>query len=39
MPDLPRALWIGLGAIPVVAAAIGFATAQVTVRAWLRPLP
>jgi cell division transport system permease protein len=39
MPNLPRALWIGLGAIPVVAAAIGFATAQVTVRAWLRPLP
>ncbi len=39
MPALPRALWVGLAAIPLISAAIGFATAQVTVRAWLRPLP
>ncbi len=39
MPALPRALWLGLAAIPLVCAALGFATAQVTVRAWLRPLP
>ena len=39
MPSLPRGLWVGLVAIPVICAGIGFATAQVTVRAWLRPLP
>ncbi|MDE2334692.1 MAG: cell division protein FtsX [Rhodospirillales bacterium] len=39
MPSLPRALWFGMAAIPLVCAALGFATAQVTVRAWLRPLP
>lgn len=39
VPGLPRALWLGLAAIPLVCAAIGFSAAQLTVRAWLRPLP
>ncbi len=39
VPGLPRALWVGLAAIPVVCAMIGFVTAQLTVRAWLRLLP
>jgi cell division transport system permease protein len=36
---LPLPLWIGLPLLPMLAAAIGWATAQVTVRAWLRRLP
>jgi cell division transport system permease protein len=36
---LPAGLWVGLPALPVVAAAIGFLTAQGTVRRWLRRLP
>lgn len=36
---LPLPLWIGLPALPVAAAGIGFATAQGTVRRWLRRLP
>jgi cell division transport system permease protein len=35
----PPELLIGLPALPVAAAAIGFATAQATVRRWLRRLP
>lgn len=37
--DLPPGLWIGMAAVPVTAALIGFVTAQVTVRQWLRRLP
>lgn len=36
---LPLAIWLALPALPVVAAAIGFTTAQATVRRWLRRLP
>ncbi len=36
---LPPALWIGLPALPLAAGLIGFATAQGTVRRWLRRLP
>jgi cell division transport system permease protein len=36
---LPIALWIALPALPVATAAIGFVTAEGTVRAWLRRLP
>ncbi len=36
---LPAELWIGLPALPLAAALIGFATAQGTVRGWLRRLP
>ncbi len=36
---LPLALWIALPALPVATAAIGFVTAEGTVRAWLRRLP
>lgn len=36
---LPLALWLRLGALPLAAAAIGFVTAQGTVRRWLRRLP
>lgn len=36
---LPLPLWGCIGALPAVAAAIGFATAQMTVRRWLRHLP
>ena len=36
---LPPALWIGLPALPLAAGMIGFATAQGTVRRWLRRLP
>ena len=36
---LPPTLWGGIAALPVVAAFIGFATAQGTVRRWLRRLP
>lgn len=35
----PAELWLGLPALPVVAAVIGFLTAQATVRRWLRRLP
>jgi len=36
---LPAPLWLGLPALPLAAAAIGFLTAQGTVRRWLRRLP
>lgn len=36
---VPLPLWIGLPLLPVVAAAIGWGTAQATVRTWLRRLP
>jgi cell division transport system permease protein len=36
---LPAALWLVLPALPLAAAAIGFLTAQGTVRRWLRRLP
>ena len=36
---LPVALWIALPALPLATAAIGFVTAEGTVRAWLRRLP
>ena len=36
---LPVALWLGLPAIPVAAAGIGWLTAHATVRRWLRRLP
>jgi cell division transport system permease protein len=36
---LPAGLWVGLPALPLVAAGIGFLTAQGTVRRWLRRLP
>ncbi len=36
---LPPALWLLLPGLPLAAAAIGFLTAQVTVRRWLRQLP
>lgn len=36
---MPAALWFGLPALPVIAAAIGWLTAQGTVRRWLRRLP
>ncbi len=36
---LPVALWLALPALPVTAAAIGWLTAQATVRRWLRRLP
>ena len=35
---LPSALWLALPGLPVVAAVIGWVTAQVTVRRWLRRL-
>jgi cell division transport system permease protein len=35
---LPLLLWIALPALPFIAALIGWATAQVTVRGWLRRL-
>lgn len=38
MPGLPPALWISLPVLPLVAAVIGWLTAQVTVRGWLRSL-
>ena len=42
-PDLlrrvPLPLWIALPLLPVLAAAIGWGTAQATVRTWLRRLP
>ena len=36
---LPLALWVALPALPLATAAIGFMTAEGTVRAWLRRLP
>ena len=36
---LPPELWLGLPGLPVAAALIGLATAQATVRRWLRRLP
>ena len=36
---LPTALWLALPALPAAAAAIGWLTAQGTVRRWLRRLP
>jgi cell division transport system permease protein len=36
---LPAALWFSLPCLPVIAAAIGYATAHSTVRHWLRRLP
>ncbi len=36
---LPPPLWLTLPVLPLAAAAIGFLTAQVTVRRWLRRLP
>jgi cell division transport system permease protein len=37
--NLPQPLWFALPALPVLAAAIGWVTAQLTVRGWLRGLP
>jgi len=39
LATLPAALWLALPGLPAAAAAIGFATAQATVRWWLRRLP
>jgi cell division transport system permease protein len=36
---LPALVWLALPGLPVVAAAIGWITAQITVRRWLRRLP
>jgi cell division transport system permease protein len=36
---MPAALWLTVPGLPVAAAAIGFLTAQATVRRWLRRLP
>ncbi|HUA77108.1 MAG TPA: cell division protein FtsX [Acetobacteraceae bacterium] len=36
---LPILLWLALPLLPLIAAAIGYLTAQVTVRSWLRRLP
>lgn len=36
---VPQAIWLGLPALPLAAAAIGWLTAQATVRRWLRRLP
>ena len=36
---MPPPLWLGLPALPLLAAAIGWITAQATVRRWLRRLP
>ncbi len=38
-PALPLPLWLSLPVLPAVAAAIGWVTAQATVRRWLRRLP
>jgi cell division transport system permease protein len=39
LPALPAGLWIALPGLPAGAAAIGFGTAQIAVRRWLRRLP
>jgi cell division transport system permease protein len=36
---LPILLWLALPLLPLIAAAIGYLTAQATVRSWLRRLP
>jgi hypothetical protein len=36
---LPTTIWVSLLALPAGAAAIGFLTAQGTVRRWLRRMP
>jgi cell division transport system permease protein len=36
---VPVTLWLGLAMLPLAAVAIGFVTAQATVRGWLRRLP
>ena len=36
---VPASLWFALPGLPVAAASIGFVTAQITVRRWLRRLP
>ena len=36
---MPAALWVALPLLPLIAAAIGWVTAQTTVRRWLRRLP
>lgn len=36
---MPLPLWLGLPVLPPIAAAIGWVTAQATVRRWLRRLP
>ncbi len=38
-PELPAPLWFALPALPLAAGVIGFLTAQLTVRSWLRRLP
>ncbi len=38
-PTLPPQLWGGLAVLPLAAGAIGWLTAQATVRRWLRRLP
>jgi cell division transport system permease protein len=35
---LPLTLWVGLPALPLIAAAIGWLTASITVRRWLQNL-
>ncbi|HVZ09854.1 cell division protein FtsX [Rhodopila sp.] len=39
LTTVPAAMWASLPCLPVLAAAIGFLTAQGTVRRWLRRLP
>ena len=39
VPGLPLPLWLSLPALPIAAGAIGWLTAQATVRRWLRRLP
>jgi cell division transport system permease protein len=39
LAGLPAAVWLALPLLPFIAAVIGFATAQGTVRRWLRRLP
>ena len=37
--SMPASLWLGLPALPLLAALLGWVTAQATVRRWLRRLP
>ena len=37
--SMPGSLWLGLPALPLAASIIGWLTAQITVRRWLRRLP
>ena len=39
LAGLPAPVWLALPVLPLVAAIIGFTTAQITVRRWLRRLP